>query len=62
MGPDLYDWTLIDSFLEGAASRGKHVVMSTYIHWKNQTLELPYHLENSIAYFDMDYGERSRKF
>lgn len=39
-----FDWTLLDSYIEGSASRNRHFIFSVFIHWPGKPLRLPPHL------------------
>lgn len=44
-GNNTFDFTYMDSLLEGSASRKKHAVLSFYTHWPYRLpLHLPSHL------------------
>ena len=46
VGENQFDWSLLDSLLQGTASRKKHAVFSIFIHWPGQPLRLPSYLLN----------------
>jgi len=57
VGDNAFDWTMLDEFLEGSASRNKHVVFSVFIHWPGKPLRLPPHLANIQLYpTDEEHG------
>jgi len=44
VGDNKFDWTLLDSYIEGSASRNRHFIFSVFIHWPGKPLRLPPHL------------------
>ena len=48
VGDNQFDWTTLESYIQGSASRNRHLVFSVYIHWPGQDLKLPSHLIDSI--------------
>ena len=56
VGDNKFDWTVVESFLKGSASRKMHAVLSVYIHWPGQPLRLPPHLKD-IRLYNTDNGK-----
>ena len=58
-GKGIYDWTVLDTYLSGAASRGNHVTFATVIGWRYPYwLSLPNDLMGgAIELVTLDNGE-----
>lgn len=56
VGDNEFDWTTLENFLKGSASRKMHAVLSVYIHWPGQPLRLPPHLKD-IRLYNTDNGK-----
>ena len=56
VGNNQFNWTIVENFLKGSASRKMHAVLSFYIHWPGQPLRLPPHLKD-IKLYNTDSGK-----
>lgn len=54
----IYDWTVLDNWLAGAASRGNHVTFATVIGWRfPYWLSLPAALMGQVELVTLNNGE-----
>ena len=55
VGDNQFDWSTLENYIAGSASRNMHAVFSVFIHWPGQPLRLPPHLRD-IDLFETDEG------
>jgi len=63
MGPNKFDWTVLDEVLAGARAGKMHVILRVFVHYPDQRLRVPqFLLDQGIKLVTLQSGEKSPQY